>query len=330
MSEPILAPEEIEALMAEVAPSEHAEAIFATLPEIQQPEEVDKFLFAGSDEDSPARYPMFVNLQERMTEMLDEQWKELFRRDISVQVRELESTTYKDLITTDTPQVYFVFEVEGNGRMMVTFDTGMIVAFVDAMLGGDGESSEDPQTLSPVELRLSERIADKIGGTLSNLWNPVHPLVFEVFKLDYDPQFLAVTSALEKCFSTYFDVKISDEMTGNLGIHYPRPFLEPMLESLRVTVSDEPTETDTEWTDALMERISSTRAPLRFELDRCQINIGTFLSLKPGDFLPIKARANDPCSLWIEDIPIFKAKPGEADGSLAAELIEPIHSGGMS
>ncbi|NWF36536.1 FliM/FliN family flagellar motor switch protein [Mariprofundus sp. KV] len=330
MSEPILAPEEIEALMAEVGPSEHADAIFAALPPIKQPEKVDKFLFAGSDEDSPERYPMFVNLQERLTEMLDEQWKELFRRDISVHVQELASSVYKDLITTDTPQVYFVFEVEGNGRMMVTFDTAMIVAFVDAMLGGDGESSENPQTLSPVELRLSRRIAEKIGNTLSNLWKPVQPLTFEVYKLDYDPQFLAVTSAMEKCFSTLFDVKISESQTGKLGVHYPRPFLEPMLESLRVTVSDEPSETDTEWTDALMDRLSSTPASLRFELDRCQINIGTFLALKPGDFLPIKTKANDPCKLWIEDIPIFKARPGESDGVLAAELIEPIHSGGKS
>jgi len=330
MSEPILAPEEIEALMAEVGPGEHAEAMFSSLPPIKQPEGVEPYAFAATDEDSPERYPMFVNLQERMTEMLDEQWKELFRRDISVQVRELTNTIYKDLITTDVPQVYFVFEIDGYGRIMITFDTAMIVAFVDAMLGGDGESSDDPQALSPVELRLSERIADKLSNTLNNLWHPIQPLIFEVYKLDYDPQFLAVTSAMEKCFSTNFDVKISDHLTGNLGVHYPRSFLEPMLETLRVTVSDEPTETDTEWTDALMEQISNTRAPIRFELDRCQIDIATFLALKPGDFLPIKARTHDPCSLWIDDIPIFKARPGETDGSLAAEILEPINPGEMS
>jgi len=330
MSEPILAPEEIEALMAEVGTDEHAEAMFSTLPPIKQPEDVETYAFAATDEDSPERYPMFINLQERMTEMLDEQWKELFRRDIAVHVKELTHSIYKDLITTDVPQVYFVFEVDGNGRIMITFDTAMIVAFVDAMLGGEGESSDDPQTLSPVELRLSERIADKLCNTLNNLWHPVQPLIFEVYKLDYDPQFLAVTSAMEKCFSTYFDVKISENLTGNLGVHYPRSFLEPMLDTLRVTVSDEPTETDTEWTDTLMEAISATRAPVRFELDRCQINIGTFLALKPGDFLPIKARTNDPCSLWIGEIPIFKARPGEADGSLAAEILEPIQPGEMS
>ncbi|MDQ6996884.1 MAG: flagellar motor switch protein FliM, partial [Mariprofundus sp.] len=86
MNDPILAPEEIQALMAEMAPSEHAEAMFAALPPLKQPEQVDAFHFDSADEDSPEDYPMFVNLQERLVEMLDEQWDEVFKRDVTIQV----------------------------------------------------------------------------------------------------------------------------------------------------------------------------------------------------------------------------------------------------
>jgi len=330
MSEPILAPEEIEALMAEIGPSEQTDAMFATLPPMPQPEHVDTYCFSNVDEDSPERYPMFVNLQERLIEMLDEQWGEVFRRDINVKMDKLESTLYKELITVDHPQVYFVFEVEANGRMMVTFDTTMIVAYVDAMLGGDGEATGDPEALSPVEMKLSERISDKIGQTLSALWKPVHPLEFVIFKIDHDPQFLAMTGAMEKCFTTYFDVKISDELTCQMGIHYPRSFLEPMLEILRVAVSDEPTNTDNEWSDNLMEQLARTSANLCVEMGRCQIDIGAFLALKPGEFLPLTTRVNDPCSIWVESVPLFQARAGEKDGALAAEILDPIDNGGQS
>lgn len=330
MSEPILAPEEIEALMAEIEPSEQAEAMFASLPPMPQPEQVESYCFSSIDEDSPERYPMFVNLQERLVEMLDEQWDELFKRDISVQLDKLESSVYKELITVEHPQVYFVFEVDGYGRMMVTFDTSMIVAFVDAMLGGDGEASDDPETLSPVEMRLSERIAEKVAQTLSTLWKPVYPLDFKVFKIDHDPQFLAMTSAMEKCFSTYFDVKLSEELTGQMGVHYPHSFLEPMLEILRVALTDEPTTADNEWSNSLMTRISETSANVCFELGRCHIDVGTFLKLKAGEFLPLTTRVSDPCSLWVENIPMFLAQAGEKDGALAAEILEPIHRGGQS
>jgi len=51
--------------------------------------------------------------------------------------------------------------------------------------------------------------------------------------------------------------------------------------------------------------------------------------MKPGDFLPLSTRANDPCSLWIDEIPLFQARPGEKDGHLAAEIIEPAQPGGI-
>ena len=330
MSEPILAPEEIEALMAEVGPSEHTEALFASLPPVSQPAQVDAFYFDDASEDSPSRYPMFVNLQERMVEMMDEQWDELFQRDISIQVERLEGTVYKQLIAESKPQVYFVFEVDGYGRMMFTFDTAIIVAFVDAMLCGEGEATDTPQTLSPVEMRLSERIAERMASTLSKLWEPVHAMHFKPYKLDYDPQFLAVTGATEKCFSAYFEAQLSDTLTGNMGVHYPRSFLDPLLETLRVTVSDEPKEPDSEWENSLLERISNTPAELRFELGRCQIDIGSFLTLQPGDMLPLKTRTSDPCSLWIEDVPLFQAQPGEKEGNLAAEIITAIQHGDIS
>ncbi|MDQ6993377.1 MAG: flagellar motor switch protein FliM [Mariprofundus sp.] len=329
MSEPILAPEEIEALMAEVAPEEKTDAIFASLPPIKQPENITEFKFDMSGEDSPERYPMFVNLQERLSELLDSQWDELFHQDISVVVSSLENMMYKDVISVDVPQVYFVYEVEGYGRMLISFDTALVVAFIDAMLGGEGEASDKPQTLTAVELRLSERIANKLGDTMSELWLPVHPMTFTMSKLDYDPQFLAVTSAKENCFSCFFDIKISEDLSGQMGIYYPRPFLEPILETLRVTVSDEAGDTDMEWTNHLVDSIAQTSASVRFELTRCQINIGDFLHMKPGDFLPINARPNDPCSLWVDEIHLFYAKPGEQAGVLAAEIIEPAPIGGV-
>lgn len=328
MSEPILAPEEIAALMAEVDNGEQTEAIFATLPPVTQPTDVKSYHFDGRDDESPERYPMFVNLQERLVEMLDEQWDELFRRDISVQVSSLENVLYKDIISVDAPQVYFVFEAEGYGRILVSFDTALIVAFVDAMLGGDGEASGNSQTLSAVEMRLASRIGEKISKTLSDLWGPVYPLEFTLYRLDYDPQFLAVTGALEKCFSTFFDIKLNEELTGQMGIYYPRPFLEPLMDILRVTVSDDTAENDDEWTRNLLDRLSLTQASLRLELGRCQINIGAFLAMKPGDFLPLSTRMTDPCSLWIEDIPLFEARPGEKNGVLAAEIIQPAQPGG--
>jgi flagellar motor switch protein FliM len=324
MSEPILAPEEVEALMAQVAPSEHAEAMFASLPPIIQPEHIDSYQFDSAEEDKPDRYPMFINLQDRLVEVLDEQWNELFNNDIQIQLNNMESSIYKDITSHETPQVYLVYEVEDFGRMLVTFDTCLIVAFVDAMLGGDGEAAGDPQALSPVEFKLCQRIGARIGDTLSVLWKPIQVMDFALSKIDNDSQFLAVTGASDLCFSCHFQLKISDDLQGRIGMHYPRSILEPILDKLRTTVSDELGDRDEEWSRSMLERLSQTPALIRFEMADCQINIKAFLALKPGDFLPVNVRKNAPCTLWVENTPMFQANAGEQDGMLAAEIIDKI------
>jgi len=320
MGEPVLAPEEIQALMAAVGDDEHSAALFATLPPVPQPKHVEAFDFAAAQEDGPDKYPMFINLQERLIETLDEQWDELFKRDITLEVSSLEAKTYGDIISNQNPLAYFVFRADGEYRMMVTFETKIIVAFVDAMLGGDGEAGGDITNLSAVELKLSTRIGEKLAGTLTDLWQPVHAMKFAVSRIDTDPQFLAVTNAKEICFSAHLKIKLGEELEGLVSLHYPMSFLDPILEKLRVTVSDEPRDVDSDWANALWNKITETPVPLRLELDTCNVDIRAFLALKPGDLLPINKRKHDACTLWVADIPMFQARAGEQDGMLAAEL----------
>ncbi|MCF6209060.1 MAG: hypothetical protein L3J61_06755, partial [Ghiorsea sp.] len=152
--EPILAPEEIDALMQAVAPSEQAHALLATLPPVPQPETVEDFDFASVESDNgPERYPLFFNLQQRLTESLNEQWDETFQRDVSLSSEGIDERLYQEIIddNEETKQVFFVYEVDGFGRMMVSIELPLVVAYIDAMLGGKGEAfGETGEDLTPV------------------------------------------------------------------------------------------------------------------------------------------------------------------------------------
>jgi len=104
---PILEPEEIEALVASVAPGETVEALFATLPPLKQLENAEEFAFDSGASDGPGRYPLFVNLQERMAEALKEQWSDTFSRDVVVSFKDMDEVPYSDVINTEEPKVFF-------------------------------------------------------------------------------------------------------------------------------------------------------------------------------------------------------------------------------
>jgi len=327
-AKPILEPEEIEALVASVAPGETVEALFATLPPLKQPETIEDFSFESAGGDGPARYPLFVNLQERMAEALKEQWSDTFNRDVTVTFQSMNQVPYSDVIDTEEPQVFFAYSAEGFGRMMLSFDLSLIVAHVDAMLGGNGEVyGEDIIDLSPVEKSLSERIAQSLEMHLEKVWKPVTILDFVLFKIDTDPQFLSVASAHDACFSMQFEIQLDEDVKGMFALHYPRTFLEPMLDNLRSTMSDEPTSVDQEWEQRLQVALNDVPITMRLEMGQCEMNVGQFLSLSSGDYLPLKVSESEPSMLWVDDMPMFQAQAGSQDGMLAAELIHKIHGG---
>jgi len=327
-AKPILEPEEIEALVASVAPGETVEALFATLPPLKQPETIEEFSFESTGGDGPARYPLFISLQERMAETLKEQWSDMFSRDVAVSFQSMDEVSYSDVINAEDPRVFFAYSVEDFGRMMLSFDLPLIVAYVDAMLGGNGEAyGEDIIALSPVEKSLSERIAKSLEMHLEKAWKPVTVLDFVLLKIDTDPQFLSVAGPYDACFSMQFEIQLDEDVKGMFALYYPRTFLEPMLDNLRSTMSDEPASVDKDWEQRLQDSLNDVPITMRLEMGQCEMNVGQFLNLSPGDYLPLKVSESEPSTLWVDQMPMFQAQAGSQDGMLAAELIHKIHGG---
>jgi flagellar motor switch protein FliM len=328
---PVLEPEEVAALMENIAPDEETQAIFATLPPIPQPEHVEAFNFENVGPEGPERYPLFGSVQERIAEAIKDSWKEIFHRQIDMGAGNITMIHYEKAIEPDKPNVYLVFEHSAFGLMLVVVSINLAVAYVDALLGGTGEAyGESAETLSPVEHRLSERLAREIKHIMEAAWKPVSPMDFTLRKIETDPQFLGVAVNHDLCFSATYHIKLDDNLEGNIAFHFPRAFLDPILEMLRSSNQDKSASEDDEWSLQLRESLQSAPLTLRLEMGSLQMNIAQFLALKSGDQLPLSKRETDMVGLWVESEPVFRAIAGQKDGWLAAEIKEPYHHGGES
>ena len=330
-NKPVLEPEEIDALMASMAPDEQAEAMFASLPPLIQPQSVEAYDFSVGGDAGPGKYPLFVNVQERLVETMNEQWGDVFKREVTITNESMTQKRYLEIIGEEKSRVYFAYTVEGHGRMMLAFETSLIVAYVDAMLGGTGEAyGENHESLSPVEHRLAERIAGSVEKLLEEKWKPVHEMDFHLFKLETDPQFLSVAGAGDDCFVIDFEIKLDESMKGIFTLCYPRAFLEPILDNLRSTVSDDAMAVDEEWEAEMGRAMESVPLSIRVELGTCTMDIGKFLKLSPGDLLPLSKGEQEPAVLWIGAMPMFDVMAGSQDGKLAIEIMNDSNHGGAS
>lgn len=327
---PVLDPEEVAALMEHVAPNEEAQAIFATLPPLPQPEHVEAFSFESEGTEGPDRYPLFGSIQERLAETMNEDWKDIFQRQIELSSDKTTLTHYEEIMTSDKPNAYFVFEHSGFGLMLVVISTRLAVAYVDALLGGSGEAfGEASEVLSPVERRLCDRLTRAIELAMEDAWKPVYSMEFILKNIETDPQFLGVAAGQDLCFSTVHHIKLDDNLEGDIAFHFPHAFLEPVLEILRSPDQDTAAATvDHEWSSQLQNSLQDTPLTLRLEAGALQMDVCQFLSLKTGDQLSLSKRQTDPVELWINSKPVFQAIAGQKDGWLAAEITETYHYGG--
>ncbi len=329
MSTPVLEEEEVRALLGAAGLNESTSALLATFPPLPQPENVDAFEFGERREEGPEQYPMFGSLHERLAEILFESWGAVFHREIPVFFKETVEKSYIELLDSDEPRIYFTLESEDHGAMLMVLDMALVVSYIDALLGGNGEiAPEEGATLTHVELRLAERIAQSACTMLTRLWEPIRDITFQLRRIDLDSINLALTAEDVRCFSVTNVIVLGEEVRGDISLHYPLPFLEPMLMDMRKQAREQTSDPDDEWSIELREAIDQTPMELRLELGRCQLHIGDFMRMKPGDYLPLALSPQDPVRVWIEQVPMFQARPGQRQGVLAAEILARIEPGG--
>ena len=326
--QPVLEPEEIAALMEKIAPNEQAQAIFATLPPIPQPDSVETFSYENEGPEGPERYPLFGVIQQHLADHLREHLSGVFQRSLSLDLEEMKQAAYDEVVTGEEAQVYLVFECDGFGPMLVMISTRLVVTYVDALLGGNGDPHPDMEELSPVEERLTIRLANALKGMLEASWKPVTSLCFKLVKVETDLDFLGVASSKDACFNSAYRIRLSKEVSGQLNICYPRTFLEPFLNNLRAGTQETPATLDEAWSRELLACLQDASVELRLELGTMPMQVRDFLTLKPGDHLPMYKRERDPVTLWVESEPMFQVMAGQREGSLAAEIVSIKHSGG--
>jgi len=331
MNKPILEAEEVHALLSAVAPEEQEKALFATLPPIPQPKKVDVFEFSETQGIGVDQHPMFSHLHNRTVEIFSEWWGSVFHREVTVFFKELVDKSYIEALDSDEPRAYFTLECTGHGTILVVLDMALVVSYIDAMLGGTGEVvPEEGKTLTLVELRLAERIAESASNILAKLWKPLRSMDFNLRRIDTDPTSLAMTADDVSCFSVSHVIVLGEEVRGDITLHYPLPFLEPMLMSMRVQAREQSASTDTNWNRTLLSAVDHFPLTLRLELGRCHLLVRDFLQLKPDDLLPMILPEDETSTVWVEKHQMFYALPGQQQGMLAAEILDPINIGGKT
>lgn len=281
----------------------------------------------------------FSKDQIRTLNMLHENFARLFntylstylRALVSVEVATVEQLTYQEFVQSiANPSVIGILAVPPlKGTIIMEFDTGICLAIIDRVFGGQGENTLKPRVLTEIEEAVIRRVFDKAMGHLTEAWSNVVQFKPKIEAMESNPQFAQIVPPSDMVVIVTLQMRVGP-VEGLMSICIPYLVLEPVMSKLTTTfwVAASVNKEDNPEHEAIIRRkINKTTIPVVVQMGSFEISVQEFLSLSYGDVLQMDTKVDDELKCIIGNIEKFYCRPGTSGKRKAVQITRVISEG---
>lgn len=268
-------------------------------------------------------------ITERFTRHVRLGFLEVLRTSPRITADRVKTMKYSDyLIDLKPPLSVNTVRLSGlRGTSMVVIDPSVVFAALDNFFGGFGRGIEGlppGRMFTPTETRIINIMMEVIFAGIHEAWAPIMDIECEPVASEINPQFVQIVDENDLVIVCHLEVELLGKERGSIDIVYPFSTLKPIRDVLRGRVqdSDDPSVDHDIWARELAGAASDAELEHRVLLGEIELALGDFNKMKPGDVLDLKKF--DFARVLIDDIPLFDAEVGTANGYAAARLIKAV------
>lgn len=209
------------------------------------------------------------------------------------------------------------------GTALITMEARLIFILVENFFGGDGRfhAKIEGREFTPTERRITQMLLKLVFEDYKEAWAPVMDVDFEYLDSEVNPAMANIVSPTEVIVVNSFHIEL-DGGGGNFHVAMPYSMLEPIRELLDAGVQSDKGDTDVRWSKALRDEVMDVKVGLRAKLLETDLSLRELMELKPGDIIPVEMPEN--LLVYVEDLPTFHAKMGQARGNVALKITDRI------
>jgi flagellar motor switch protein FliM len=318
----LLTQEEIDALLHGVD-----EGDISTEPDLSfQEGEVRHYDFTSQDRIVRGRMPTLEMINDRFVRYFRISLFNLLRRSAEISVSGVQILKFSEYVhSLFVPTNLNVIRINPlRGRALLVLEPTLVFTAVDNFFGGTGQfyNKVEGREFTPTEMRIIRIVVDLIFKDMREAWNPVLPVDFEYLSSEVNPQFANIVSPTEVVVISTIHIEL-DGGGGDLHVTMPYSMIEPIRELLDAGIQgDRSDDVDDRWRNALHSEILDAAVEMHGILVSKTLSVEQVLHLKPGDVIPIEMP--DRSLVYVEDIPVFRAKVGLSKGRYAIQMMEKI------
>lgn len=304
------------------------DALFGQVGGFSQPKEGLRAVIE-SNVISRERLPMLEVVFDRMVRIFATSMRNLTSDAIDVSLEEVTSIRFGDYLNhIMLPAMIGVFRVEEwENYGLVSVDSSLIYAVVDALLGGRRGGGDqvmiDGRGFTTIETDLVSRMLGHVLSDLSTSMAPITPTTIELERVESSPRFVAIAGTTNVCAVATFRVSM-DERGGNFSILLPYATIEPVRHLLNQRFMGEKLGRDTIWEVHMASEVRKVDVTLDVLLGERDMPLGTVRDFKVGQTIPLFADPDQPLDIQCGGVAIGRAQIGQRSNKIAVRLVSDI------
>ncbi|MEO1584007.1 MAG: flagellar motor switch protein FliM [Planctomycetota bacterium] len=332
----VLDQSEIDALLnavdsGEVEEEQQGAQVFSRTRRHDDHVEVRPYDFARPERVSKDQMRSLQTLHEGFARNFGAALSGFLRTIVEVKVATCEQMTYSEFISgLPNPTSFNLIQPDAlEGQMCLEISPLIIYPIIDRLLGGTTQDLFIPQRpLTLIETRLISNITSRGLDALTEAWEGIRPLKYEITATESNPQLVQIVPPNEVVVVIGFEIKMSNR-AGTMNLCIPYNVIEPVMDELSAQ----------SWF-AVNKHVKdpSHRERMNVSLSRASVSVGGILarttmtvrdlaSLAPGDLITTAKPATEPAAIRVEGEGKFWAAIGQVKGNRALRVLGPIKPG---
>jgi flagellar motor switch protein FliM len=280
---------------------------------------------------SHERLPMLEVVCERMVRSFATSMRNLTSDAIDVSLEEITSTRFGEFMNrVALPAMFGVFQVtEWENYGVVTVDSGLIYAVVDALLGGRKGSRPmrvEGRAFTTIETMLVSKMVQLALDDLSAAFEAIEPVTMVVERMESSPRFAAIAGPSNIAAVATFRVDMEGR-GGKFSVLLPYATIEPVRDKLLQRFMGEKLGRDRIWAAHMASELTNTEVTVDVVLGEKLMSLRDVMTLKVGQTIALSHSPNDALQVQCGGVPLGRAHIGQRSSNIAIRMATDISKG---
>lgn len=253
------------------------------------------------------------------------------RTIVEVRVAACEQMTYGEFVSgLPNPTSYNLIQPDSlEGQMCLEVSPLIIYPIIDRLLGGTNQDLFIPQRpMTAIEQRLISNVMGRGLDALSEAWESVRPLKFEITANESNPQLVQIVPPNEVVMVIGLEVRMASR-AGTMNLCIPYNVIEPVMEELSAQSWFAVSRNDQSQSSAerITRNIDQTGVEVSAVLAETTITLKELSEMKPGDLIVTTTGAKETSLVMVGKEPKFRAEIGQHRGKRAIRIAQSVKPG---